>query len=86
MGVMTGFVCLPGKTSHMSLFDTAALRGHSVYLLPLRNEDKTTIKPLARDERIWEFTKTLIIDDHFDRQFDEYFEVAIRLPETGNQA
>jgi RimJ/RimL family protein N-acetyltransferase len=70
----------------MSLFDLAALRGHSVYLLPLRSRDKEKLKPLARDERIWEFTKTLLIDEHFDRQFDDYFELAIRLPETGNQA
>lgn len=70
----------------MPLFDPAALRGHSVYLLPLRIEDKERLRPLARDERIWEFTRTLIIDDHFDRQFDDYFALAIRLPETGNQA
>jgi N-acetyltransferase len=70
----------------MPLFDPAALRGHSVYLLPLVAEDKKKLKPLARDERIWEFTKTLIIDDQFDQRFDDYFATAIRLPETGNQA
>ena len=69
----------------MSLFDTAALRGNSVYLLPLCHEDKEVLKTLARDELIWEFTRTLIIDDDFDRQFGEYFDLAIRLPETGNQ-
>src|SRR5450631_2920667 len=86
MVFMTGFVFLPGKTQDMPLFDPAALRGHSVYLLPLRIEDKERLKQLARDEQIWEFTRTLIIDDHFDRQFDDYFALAIRLPETGNQA
>ena len=39
-------------------FDPAALRGRFVYLLPLRMEDKEILRPLARDERIWEFTKT----------------------------
>ena len=70
----------------MITFDPAALRGKSVYLLPLRIEDKETLRYLARDEQIWEFTKTLLIDDNYNSQFDEYFELAIRLPETGNQA
>jgi RimJ/RimL family protein N-acetyltransferase len=70
----------------MIFFDPAALRGKSVYLEPLRPQDKELLRPLARDERLWEFTKTLLIDDTYDRQFDDYFDLAIRLPETGNQA
>ena len=70
----------------MIIFDPAALHGKSVYLQPLRREDKEELRLLAKDERIWEFTKTLMIDEGFNRQFDDYFELAIRLPETGNQA
>ncbi len=70
----------------MISFDPAALRGQSVYLQPLLLSDKEILRPLARDERIWEFTKTLLIDDHFDLQFDDYFSLAMRPPETGNQA
>lgn len=70
----------------MITFDPAALRGQSVYLQPLSPEDKEALRPLARDERLWEFTKTLLIDDHFDQHFDDYFSMAIRPLETGNQA
>jgi RimJ/RimL family protein N-acetyltransferase len=70
----------------MITIDPAALRGKSVYLQPLRPQDKETLRPLAKDERLWEFTKTLLIDDHFDQQFDDYFLLAMRPPETGNQA
>lgn len=70
----------------MIRIDPNDLRGQSVYLEPLRPADKETLRGLAKDERIWEFTKTLMIDASYDKQFDEYFELAIRLPETGNQA
>ncbi len=70
----------------MIRIDPNDLRGKSVYLEPLRPADKETLSGLAKDERIWEFTKTLMINASYDKQFDEYFELAIRLPETGNQA
>jgi len=70
----------------MITIDPAALRGKSVYLQPLRPADKEVLRPLARDERLWEFTKTLLIDHRFDQHFDDYFSLAIHLPETGNQA
>lgn len=69
----------------MISIDPNDLRGKSVYLEPIRPADKETLRSLAKDERIWEFTKTLMIDASYDKQFDEYFELAIRLPETGNQ-
>jgi RimJ/RimL family protein N-acetyltransferase len=67
-------------------FDWDALRGTWVYLLPLRQEDKELIRPLTKDARIWEFTMTLMINDHFDEQFDRYFIEAINLEKTGGQA
>lgn len=70
----------------MITFDPAALRGKSVYLKPLTLADKEILRSLAKDERLWEFTKTLLIDDRFDQQFDDYFSLAISLPQTGNQA
>ncbi len=63
-----------------------ALNGHTVCLQPACEEDRELIRPLARDERIWEFTKTLLIDDTYDLQFDDYFDEALRLPKLGGRA
>jgi len=62
------------------------LRGHYVYLEPLDEKYRGALRGLAKDERIWEFTKTLLIDENYDDQFDEYFNVALQLPQTGGQA
>ena len=62
------------------------LRGHAVYLELLEATNKTELRSLAKDERIWEFTRTLMITDTYDAQFDEYFDIALRLPATGGQA
>jgi N-acetyltransferase len=67
-------------------FDPRALHGKWVYLEPLREAYREDIRPLARDERIWEFTKTLMIDDTFDAQFDKYFDEAMGLPALSGQA
>jgi len=63
-----------------------SLKGRTVSLEPAREEDREFIRPLARDERIWEFTKTLLIDETYDRQFDAYFDEALRLPDVGGRA
>jgi len=55
------------------------LRGQYVYLEPAREQDRASMRTLARDERIWEFTKTLMIDDGYDEQFDGYFDEALGL-------
>lgn len=62
------------------------LRGRSVCLVPLDEGNREVLRGLAKDERIWEFTKTLLIDENYDDQFDEYFNVALQLPQTGGQA
>ena len=62
------------------------LRGRSVYLEPLDEKYREILRGLAKDERIWEFTKTLLIDENYNDQFDEYFNLALQLPETGGQA
>ena len=56
--------------------DTAKLKGRFVYLKALKPEHIPVLKVLAKDERLWEFTKTLLIDETFDEQFENYIGVA----------
>lgn len=57
------------------------LHGSIVYLKELALEHIPVLKKLAKDERLWEFTKTLIIDDTYDQQFKKYIDAAL-LPES----
>jgi N-acetyltransferase len=57
--------------------DTAKLKGRYVYLEPLKKEYKELIRPLAKDERIWEFNKGFVFDKDFDAQFETYFAIAL---------
>lgn len=57
--------------------DLTKLKGKYVYLRLLRPEDRETIRPMAKDERIWEFTRGLMINDSFDEQFNRYFDLAL---------
>jgi N-acetyltransferase len=57
--------------------DTSKLQGQYVYLEILQQQHIPLIKPLIRDERIWEYTKTLLINDTFDEQFDRYITAAL---------
>jgi RimJ/RimL family protein N-acetyltransferase len=66
--------------------DLVLLKGRQVYLEFLAPSHREILRPLARDERIWEFTKTLLITDTYDRQFDEYFNQALAFATKGDQA
>ena len=59
----------------MIKIDYSLLKGKYVYLEPLKEENIPVIKELARDERIWEFTKTILVNDQFDDQFSQYIKV-----------
>lgn len=65
--------------------DTALLKGHYVYLELLEEDHIDTLRVLARDERLWEFTKTLLVNDTFDAQFDAYIATALDSRNTGAQ-
>ena len=52
----------------------------------LTEQHRELLRPLARDERIWEYTKTLLITDTYDRQFDTYFNDALSFADKGGQA
>jgi RimJ/RimL family protein N-acetyltransferase len=62
------------------------LKGAHVRLEPATGRHRELIRPLARDERIWEFTKTLLIDEDYDLRFDRYFDEALDLVHIGAQA
>lgn len=65
--------------------DTVKLYGQHVYLQVLQPKDVEEIKPLIKDERLWEYTKTLLINDTFDEQFDQYIQAALDPRFTGLQ-
>jgi RimJ/RimL family protein N-acetyltransferase len=56
--------------------NTGSLRGKHVYLEKLSHEHDNTLRQLARDERLWEFTKAFSINEQFDEQFDAYINTA----------
>ena len=53
------------------------LKGRFVYLVFARETDREILRPLAKDERIWEYTKTLMITPTYNAQFDDYFDAAL---------
>ena len=57
--------------------DINLLQGDTVYLEFLSRDHIEELRSLAKDERIWEFTKTLLIDDHYDQRFEEYIALAL---------
>jgi len=57
--------------------DISKLRGEYVYLELLGPEHIPFIKPAIKNERIWEYTKTLLINDSFDEQFERYINAAL---------
>ena len=65
--------------------DTSKLRGKYVYLELLQHEDVPQLKTLAYDARLWEYTKTLLVDESFDGQFDRYIATAFDPRNTGLQ-
>ncbi len=63
-----------------------ALRGTYVYLEPATVAHRERLRPLAKNERLWEFTKTLLLDDKYDVQFDNYYQLALATVGEGGQA
>ncbi|HTE12049.1 MAG TPA: GNAT family protein [Chitinophagaceae bacterium] len=65
--------------------DTHKLRGKYVYLEILSPVHSEIVRELARDERIWEFTKAFAINEAFDKKFDEYLIMAFDKNALGGQ-
>lgn len=58
------------------IIDIGKLKGQHVYLEELREDHTLALKVLARDPRLWEYTKSLLVNDSFDSQFDRYIQIA----------
>lgn len=65
--------------------DTSQLEGKHVYLELLSPGHREIIRPIARDERIWEFNKMLLVNERFDKMYDEYFDTAMNKEAMGGQ-
>jgi N-acetyltransferase len=65
--------------------DVNKLHGKHVYLEILKPADIPQLAILAKDERIWEYTRTLIVDDRFDPLFEKYIAAALDEKNTGMQ-
>jgi N-acetyltransferase len=65
--------------------DISKLRGEYVYLELLSPDHSDLIRSLAKDERIWEFNKMLLVDDNYDVMYDEYFNTSLDKAAMGGQ-
>jgi len=65
--------------------DTAKLLGQHIYLELLEPVHIPQLKLLAHDARLWEYTKTLLINETFDDQFNNYINTAFDPRNTGMQ-
>ncbi|HVF97292.1 MAG TPA: GNAT family protein [Flavisolibacter sp.] len=65
--------------------DTSKLKGQFVQLELLGSEHLSALKSLAHDGRLWEYTKTFLINDTFDEQFERYIAAAFDPRFSGGQ-
>lgn len=65
--------------------DIKKLRGKYIYLEILRASHLLELHGLAKDERILEYTRTLLINESFDEQFEKYMNAAFDEKHTGGQ-
>jgi len=77
-----GFLLLNFCSMHI---DVSKLSGKYIYLELLTPDHVETLRLLAKDERIWEFTKAFAINETFDQQFDDYIGTALNKNAMGGQ-
>jgi RimJ/RimL family protein N-acetyltransferase len=65
--------------------DPSKLLGQHVYLETLQAEHMGVLKSLAKDESLWEYTKTLLLNEKFDEQYSMYMQAAFDERATGGQ-
>jgi RimJ/RimL family protein N-acetyltransferase len=65
--------------------DLVKLKGKYVWLDSLNEGYRETIRPMARNEQIWEFNKMLLIDDNYDNMYNAYVDAALDKSQLGGQ-
>ncbi len=65
--------------------DLSKLKGKHVVLELLSESHREAIRAIAKDERIWEFNKMLLINQDYDEMYDTYFNAAIDKKQMGGQ-
>lgn len=65
--------------------DSSFFKAKHVYLECLTEDHRNAIRPLAKNKEIWEFNQMLLIDENYDKMFDEYFNTALDLNAMGGQ-
>lgn len=65
--------------------DIKQLRGQHVYLEELKQEHFPLLKKIARNERIWEYTKTILVNVQYEEQIEKYLATALNKNELGGQ-
>lgn len=65
--------------------DTSCLHGSYVYLEHLHPDHISILKELAKNERIWEYTRTILINENYEEQFEKYITAAMDERFTGGQ-
>jgi RimJ/RimL family protein N-acetyltransferase len=65
--------------------DQSKLIGNHVLLEMLSESHRELIRLIAKNERIWEFNKMLLIDENYDRMYDAYFDMALDKKQMGGQ-
>lgn len=62
------------------------LKNPWIHLYFLTEQHREPLRSLAKDDRIWEYTKTLLLTGNYDQQFDKYFGEALATADAGGQA
>lgn len=65
--------------------DIDRLKGRYIYLELLTEAAIPTLRQLAKNDLIWEFTKGILIDGAYDKNFDEYISLALDKNAMGGQ-
>lgn len=65
--------------------DILKLKGRHIYLEKLTGKHREILRRLAKDARIWEYNRGLLLDETYDRQFDQYFSTAMDNTAIGGQ-